>query len=56
MCIIKSEYVTVPEKVVYKIPDTMSFEAAAIVEPVACIIHAFDNTHVPLCSIHIARM
>lgn len=42
------EYVTVPEKVVYKIPDTMSFEAAAIVEPVACIIHAFDNTHVPL--------
>jgi len=42
------EYVTVPEKVVYKIPDTMSFEAAAMTEPVACIIHAFENTHVRL--------
>lgn len=42
------EYVTVPEKVVYKIPDTMSFKAAAMTEPVACVIHAFENTHVPL--------
>lgn len=42
------EYVTVPEKVVYKIPDDMSFEAAAMAEPIACIIHAFEKEHVGL--------
>jgi 2-desacetyl-2-hydroxyethyl bacteriochlorophyllide A dehydrogenase len=42
------EYVTVPEKVVYKIPDNMSFGAAAMTEPVACIVHAFETTPVHL--------
>lgn len=43
-----SEYLTVPEKVVYKIPDNMSFEAAALTEPVSCIVHAFETTDVKL--------
>ncbi len=43
-----SEYVTVPEKVVYKIPDEMSFEAAALAEPVSCIVHAFETANIPL--------
>ena len=42
------EYVTVPEKVVYKIPSNMSFEAAAMTEPVACIVHAFETTYIHL--------
>jgi len=42
------EYVTVPEKVVYKIPGNMSFEAAAMTEPVACIVHAFETTYIHL--------
>ncbi len=43
-----SEYLTVQEKVVYKIPDDMSFEAAALTEPVSCIVHAFETAKVDL--------
>ena len=42
------EYVTVPEKVVYSVPDSMDFKHAAMTEPVACIIHAFETTDVHL--------
>ncbi len=41
-----SEFVTVPEKVVYKIPDNITFKQAAIAEPISCIVHAFENTDV----------
>lgn len=42
------EYVTVPQKVVYKVPESMDFIAASMVEPVSCIVHAFDKNPVPL--------
>ncbi len=42
------EYVTVPEKVVYSVPDGLDFKHAAMAEPVACIIHAFETTDVHL--------
>lgn len=36
------EYVTVPEKNAFKIPDEVSFEEAAILEPVTVSLHAMD--------------
>lgn len=36
-----AEYVAVPERCVYPIPDSMSFEAAALIEPVSCVVHGF---------------
>jgi L-iditol 2-dehydrogenase len=42
------EYVTVPEKVVYKIPDNMGYNTAALAEPLACVIHAFETTDIHL--------
>ncbi|MEZ4507961.1 MAG: zinc-dependent alcohol dehydrogenase family protein [Thermomicrobiales bacterium] len=36
-----AEYVAVPERSVYPIPDSMSFEAAALIEPVSCVVHGF---------------
>ena len=35
-----AEYVAVPEHILYKIPDNVSFEEAAMVEPVAVALHA----------------
>jgi threonine dehydrogenase-like Zn-dependent dehydrogenase len=35
-----AEYVSVPEHILYKIPDGVSFEEAAMVEPVAVALHA----------------
>ena len=37
-----SEYCVVPESQVYKIPDTTTFEMAAMTEPVACCVHGID--------------
>lgn len=37
-----AEYVTVREKQVFKIPDSLSYEAAALVEPVSCCLHGID--------------
>lgn len=37
-----AEYVAVPERTVYPIPETMSFAAAALIEPVSCVVHGFD--------------
>lgn len=36
------EYVTIPEKNVFKIPNGVSFEEAAILEPVTVSLHAMD--------------
>jgi len=37
-----AEYVTVREKQVYKIPDHLPFETAALVETVSCCLHGID--------------
>ncbi|MBE6565336.1 MAG: alcohol dehydrogenase [Ruminococcaceae bacterium] len=41
-----AQYCAVPASQVYRIADTTSFEAAAMVEPVACCVHGMD-----LCNI-----
>ncbi len=41
-----AEYVTVNEKAVFKIPDNLSFETAALVETVSCCLNGID-----LCNI-----
>jgi 2-desacetyl-2-hydroxyethyl bacteriochlorophyllide A dehydrogenase len=38
-----AEYVKVPAKNVVKIPDTMSFEEAAFIEPMACVVHGINR-------------
>lgn len=38
-----AEYVSVPVRNVIKIPDSMSFEEAAFVEPVACMVHGMNR-------------
>ena len=39
-----AEYVVVPEHIMYKLPDKVSFEQAAMVEPVAVATHAIELT------------
>jgi len=34
-----TKYVAVPSKILHKIPDTLSFDEAAVVEPAACAVH-----------------
>lgn len=36
-----AEYVAAPARCVYPIPDAMSFPAAALIEPVSCVVHGF---------------
>ena len=43
-----AEYVTVPQHIVYKLPDTLSFEHAAMIEPVSVAVHAVGITPVKL--------
>jgi 2-desacetyl-2-hydroxyethyl bacteriochlorophyllide A dehydrogenase len=38
-----AEYVAVPERVVYPIPDGMSMKAAALIEPVSCVVRGFHR-------------
>lgn len=38
-----AEYVAVPARNVVKIPDDMSMETAAFVEPMACVVHAMNR-------------
>ncbi|MDO4474006.1 MAG: alcohol dehydrogenase catalytic domain-containing protein [Eubacteriales bacterium] len=38
-----AEYVVVPERSVHKIPDNLSYEAAAPTEPLACAVHGVLN-------------
>lgn len=38
-----AEYVNVPETNVYKIPDNLSLKAAAMAEPVSCVVHGLDE-------------
>ncbi|HCE58586.1 MAG TPA: galactitol-1-phosphate 5-dehydrogenase [Prolixibacteraceae bacterium] len=41
-----AEYVAVPQHVLYKIPDNVSFEHASMVEPVAVALHAINLTKI----------
>jgi L-iditol 2-dehydrogenase len=43
-----AEYVSVPQHIVYKMPDSLSFEHAAMVEPVSVAVHAVEITPVRL--------
>jgi L-iditol 2-dehydrogenase len=43
-----AEYVAVPQHILYKIPDTLSFERAAMVEPLSIALHALNRTHLRL--------
>lgn len=42
-----AEYFTAPEEVVYHVPDNVSMEAAAVIEPISCAEHGVDllDTH-----------
>lgn len=41
-----AEYIVVPEHIVYKLPDKVSFEQAAMIEPVAVATHAIELTSI----------
>ena len=41
-----AEYVAVPQHILYKLPDNVSFEYAAMVEPVAVALHAVNLTDI----------
>jgi L-iditol 2-dehydrogenase len=43
-----AEYVAVPRRIVYKLPDSLSFEKAAIIEAVSVAVHAVGLTPVKL--------
>ena len=43
-----AELISVPQHIVYAIPDKLSFEQAALVEPVSVAVHAVDLTSVNL--------
>lgn len=43
-----ADYVAVPEHILYHIPDNVSFEQAAMVEPVAVALHAVNQSHLSL--------
>ncbi|MFC5649938.1 zinc-dependent alcohol dehydrogenase family protein [Paenibacillus solisilvae] len=38
-----AEFVAVPARNVVRIPDSMSFETAAFIEPIACVVHAMNR-------------
>jgi len=42
-----AEYVALPERILYRLPDAVSFDQAAMVEPVSVAVHAVDRT--PVC-------
>ena len=43
-----AEYVVIPEHILYKLPDQVSFEQAAMVEPVAVSTHAINLTPIKM--------
>jgi threonine dehydrogenase-like Zn-dependent dehydrogenase len=40
------EFVVVPARVVHSLPDHVSFDAAVLVEPGACVVKALDRAHI----------
>jgi L-iditol 2-dehydrogenase len=43
-----AQYVTVPQRILYRLPETLSFEHAALVEPVSVAVHAVERLPVAL--------
>lgn len=43
-----AEFVAVPERIAYRLPDGLSFERAAMVEPTSIAVHAVNRTRVAL--------
>jgi len=43
-----AEYVTVPQRVLYRLPEAVSFERAAMVEALSIAVHAVDRTPISL--------
>ena len=43
-----AEYVALPQRILYRLPDSVSFEQAAMVEPVSVAVHAVERTSVSL--------
>ncbi|MGD0225838.1 MAG: galactitol-1-phosphate 5-dehydrogenase [Terriglobia bacterium] len=43
-----AEYVALPGRILYRLPDAVSFEQAAMVEPISVAVHAVDRTPVSL--------
>ena len=43
-----AEFVAVPQNIVYKLPDALSFESAALIEAVSIAVHAANITRVSL--------
>ncbi|MEC7907201.1 MAG: alcohol dehydrogenase catalytic domain-containing protein, partial [Verrucomicrobiota bacterium] len=43
-----AEFVAVPERILYKLPDSLSFEHAALTEAVSVAVHAVDLTPIKL--------
>ncbi len=41
-----AEFVTVPARILYRLPDTLPFEQAAMVEPVSIAVHAVQRTKI----------
>ena len=41
-----AEYISVPEKIVYKIPDDVSFEEATLIEPLSCSIYIIEEANI----------
>src|SRR6202012_1258404 len=43
-----AEYVAVPRHILYKLPDSLSFEQAALIEPFSIAFHAVRRTNIVL--------
>jgi L-iditol 2-dehydrogenase len=43
-----AEYVAVPQRIVYRLPDALSYQKAAMIEAVSVAVHAVDRTPVKL--------
>lgn len=43
-----AEYVAVPERIAVRLPDTLAFEHAAMVEPISIAVHAVNRTPIKL--------
>lgn len=43
-----AEYVAVPARILYRLPDNLSFEQAAMVEAVSVAVHAVERTPLPV--------
>ena len=43
-----AEYLTIPEHIAYRLPDAVTFEQAAMVEPVAVATHAINLTRIKM--------